>query len=285
MARLPSSHRRGDVVRWTAFVVWLMLAVTAPWSEAVADASDPVWWTATVWGWAGWVLVVQVMLVPSPISLTATHMLAPLAVLAAIVSSDPISMVASAMFLVAVFSADFADRMVQGSAYGRETRFCLRTPVPHMVPAVVAWTLLVGGLIGGSLLVAAGNLVVGVPLVVAGAVLAARTPKRLHGLARRWLVVVPAGLVVHDHLVLAETVMARRQSISSLAESRETGEEADLTGGVLGRRLVVALADPEKVILSDITARMLDTVGALHVRAFAVAPRRVGAALAALRGG
>ena len=284
MARLPSSHRRGDVVRWVALVAWVVLAVVAPWSRAVADASDPVSWTVTVWGWAGWVLVLQTMLVPSPVSLTAARVTAPLAVVAAVVAGDPLSILAASAFLVLVFSAHFADRMVQGSAYGLETRFCLRTPVPHMVPAVVAWSLLVGGLVGGSLFVAAGNPVVGVPLALIGIVLALRTPKRLHGLARRWLVVVPAGLVVHDHLVLAETVMVRRHEISSLVAVSTAGDEADLTGGVLGRRIVVSLAGSEKVLLTDITARMLGTVGALHVQSFSVAPRRVGAALAALRG-
>jgi len=284
MARLPSSHRRGDIVRWFAFLVWLVLAVTAPWTRAVTDASDPVRWTATIWGWAGWVLVLQTMLVASPLSLTAARMLAPLVAVSSVVAGDPVAMLAAAVFLVTVFTAEFADRMVQGSAYGRETRFCLRAPVPHMVPAVVAWLLLTGGLVGGSLLVAAGNFVAGVPLALTGIVLALRTPRRLHGLARRWLVVVPAGLVVHDHLVLAETVMVRRHEISSLVDAPRSGEEADLTGGVLGRRIVVSLADSEKVILTDITARMLGTVGALHVQAFAMAPRRVRAALAALRG-
>ena len=163
MARLPSSHRRGDIVRWFAFLVWLVLAVTAPWSGAVADASDPVRWTATIWGWAGWVLVLQTMLVASPVSLTAVRVTAPLAVVATVVAGDALSILAASVFLVAVFTAEFADRMVQGSAYGRETRFCLRTPVPHMVPALVAWLLLTGGLVGGSLLVAAGNFVAGVP--------------------------------------------------------------------------------------------------------------------------
>jgi hypothetical protein len=84
--------------------------------------------------------------------------------------------------------------------------------------------------------------------------------------------------------VLAETAMVRRHDIASLSSARAPGDEADLTGGVLGRRLVVSLSVAEKVVLTDITARMLGTVGALHAQAFAVAPRRLDAALAALRG-
>lgn len=284
MARLPASHRQGDLVRWTALTAWLVVAWMAPWYRVVSDASDPVSWTATLWGWAGWVLVLQTMVVPSPVSLTTARTIAPLSVLSAIVATDPISVAAAVTFLIAVMSAPFADRMVQGGAYGRELRFCLRTPVPHMAPAIVAWSLLVGGLVGGSLLIAMGNLVAGVPLAVLGAVLVLRTPRRLHGLARRWLVIVPAGIVVHDHLVLGETLMVRRHDISSIAESHGAGEEADLTGGVLGRRLVVSLSGSEKVILADITARMLGTTGALHVHTFAVAPRRCAAALAAVHG-
>jgi hypothetical protein len=172
--------------------------------------------------------------------------------------------------------------MVQGGAYGDETRFALRTPLPYVVPAVIAWALYTSALIGGSLLLAARQYVIGAVLVAAGILLSRTIPQRLHRLARRWLVLVPVGIVVHDHLVLYETIMAHSEKILSVTRTSEVGEAADLTGGVLGNRLTVALTEADKVVLSAITAKTLGTTEALHVKMFCIAPRRLDAALSAI---
>jgi hypothetical protein len=76
--------------------------------------------------------------------------------------------------------------------------------------------------------------------------------------------------------------MSLRNKISSVALVNEQSDSADLTGGVLGTRLAIELRDPDKIVLSKITARTLGTTEALHVRSFHVAPRRVHAAREAL---
>lgn len=282
MSSLPDSHRGGDLVRWGAFACWLVVAFLAPWHVATDTSSTAVAWTAALWGWTGWTVVTVALLVPSPPSLTALRITAPLAVVAAIAARDPLAIVVSIVVVCATVRPRLADRMAQGGAYGRETRFSLRTPVPHMAPAFVAWLLLAGPLVSGSLLLAARNVVAGAPMTLVGLVLCTRAPVRLHLLSRRWLVLVPAGIVVHDHLVLGETFMVRRSNVVSIDVVDAAGEAADLTGGTTGRRIILSLRRADKVILSDITARMLGTIGALHVQSFAVAPRRVDAALAAL---
>jgi hypothetical protein len=88
---------------------------------------------------------------------------------------------------------------------------------------------------------------------------------------------------VHDHLVLAETMMSMRSKILSISKVTEAGETADFTGGVAGPRIAVHLKEADKVALSNITAKTLGTVNALHVKAFSFAPRRIDAALAAIR--
>jgi len=184
--------------------------------------------------------------------------------------------------LIVGYSSLFADTMVQGGAYGEERRFSLRTPVPQMAPTVIAWGVLVGALLGGTLLTAAQQFFVGIPLVVVGAILASRVPRMLHRHARRWLVIVPAGIVIHDHLVLAETIMSPRSKISHITTVNEPGETADFTGGVAGQRLAVQLREADKVVLSKITARILGTTEALHVKAFSISPRRLNAARSAI---
>ena len=129
---------------------------------------------------------------------------------------------------------------------------------------------------------AQGGVIPGAAVTAIGIVLAVRVPRRLHRLSRRWLVIVPAGIVVHDHMVLAETLMVRRSQTRDLSVAIENGEAADLTGGVMGSRVIIALSTAEKVILTPITMRTLGTGEALHVQMFSVAPRRVRAAHALL---
>jgi hypothetical protein len=142
--------------------------------------------------------------------------------------------------------------------------------------------LYTASLLGGTLLLAARQYVAGAVLLAIGIVLTRTIPRRLHRLARRWLVLVPVGIVVHDHLVLHETIMAPTQKILSVARTSDVGEAADLTGGVFGERITVALTEADKVILSKITAKALGTTEALHVKMFCIAPRRLTAALSAI---
>ena len=159
-------------------------------------------------------------------------------------------------------------------------RLVLRTPVPYLAPAIVTWALYAGSAIGGTLALAGRQWLVGAALTVVALVLTVRVPRRLHRLSRRWLVVVPAGVVVHDHMVLSETMMVRRANITGVQAALAAGEAADLTGGVTGARLLVSMREADKVLINDLTAKMLGvTTGALHVQSYAIAPRRLTRAL------
>lgn len=260
---------------------WVVLGVAAPWQLVGDSHSSSVSAVLLVWGWALFLVVAVAVLVPSPISLTVTKCVTPLMAIGAFVAASPAGVFGSLVALIISWSALFGDVMVQGSAYGEETRFTLRTPVPYWAPSVLAWALLSGGLIGGTLLVAAENYIVGAPVLLIGLLLTSTVPRRLHRLSRRWLVIVPAGIVVHDHLVLAETQMSMRSKILSITKVNESGETADFTGGILGPRIAVHLKEADKVVLSKITAKTLGTIDALHVKAFSFAPRRLDVALAA----
>jgi hypothetical protein len=262
---------------------WVVLALVAPWNIISQDRSVAVAATLNVWGWTLWTAVTTALLVPSAISLTAVRVVSPLAVIVSFVAVSPISIFASLVALIMCAAPLFTDAMVQGGAYGDEQRFALRTPVPYMAPAFTAWSLLCSSLISGTLLMAAQQWWIAAPLCVAGIFFARFVPLRIHRLARRWLVIVPAGVVVHDHLVLAETIMSTKNNIANISITRAAGDTADFTGGVMGARLAVQLRDADKVVLSRITMKTLDTTEALHVQAFTVAPRRIRAALNAIR--
>jgi hypothetical protein len=282
MPQTPKVNPKTTIIAST-LATWIILGVAAPWQQLANDYSSAVGVILTVWGWLFFLAVAIGALVPSPLSLTVTKCITPLMVLCAFMAASPAGVFGALAAFIITWSALFADVMVQGSAYGEETRFALRTPVPYWAPTVLAWSLLTGSLLGGSLLIAAEAYFVGAPLLLVGVVLARTVPQRLHRLSRRWLVIVPAGVVVHDHLVLAETMMSMRSKILSISKVAASGETADFTGGVAGPRIAVHLKESDKVALSNITAKTLGTVNALHVKAFSFAPRRIDAALAAIR--
>ena len=261
---------------------WLLLALDSPWHQIGEQRSFALAAMLAVWGWALWIVVATALLVPSAVSLTAVRIVVPVAVVASFIAVSPISIFASLVMLMICASGLFADTMVQGGAYGDEIRFTLRTPVPYMAPAVVVWLLLCGTMLAGTLFLAVQQWWLGAPLTLVGALLARYVPLRLHRLARRWLVVVPAGIVIHDHLVLAETIMCTKNNIAHITETAAAGETADFTGGVLGQRLSVQLRESDKVVLSRITMKTLGTTEALHVKAFSVAPRRLHAAMSTI---
>ena len=281
MAKLPPL-RPERILFAVVLLAWVLLALASPWQTIADDASRSVAWVVLSWGWFLWTGVGASLLVPSPMSLTIARIAVPLSVVVSIVASQPLAVFCSVVALIVCASPVLVDAMVQGGAYGDETRFALRTPIPYVVPAVIAWMLYTTSLIGGSLLLAAQQYVVGAILVAIGILLSRTIPKRLHRLARRWLVLVPVGIVVHDHLVLHETIMAQTGKIMSVTRTPDVGEAADLTGGVIGNRITIALAEADRVILSKITAKALGTTEALHVKMFCIAPRRLNAALSAI---
>ena len=270
------------IVVAVVLLAWVLVALSSPWQTIADDASRSVSWVLLTWGWLLWIAVGASLLVPSPMSLTIIRIVVPLSVVVSVVASQPLAVFCSVVALIVCASPVFVDAMVQGGAYGDETRFALRTPLPYVVPAVIAWVIYTASLVGGSLLLAAKQYVVGAVLVAIGVFLSRSIPQRLHRLARRWLVLVPVGIVVHDHLVLHETIMAPSAKIMSVVRTSDVGEAADLTGGTFGDRLTITLTEADKVVMSAITAKTLGTTEALHVKMFCIAPRRLDTALSAV---
>lgn len=276
-----------------ARIAWLIVALCAPWWSLADGRSIAVSIALQIWGWGIWLVVGAALLVPTPASLTAIRITIPVVVtqsVAVIWHGDPTQNAFLQAFAVAgavvtwrlSYHRVVVDEMVQGGAYGQEIRFALRTPWPHILPAIVAWLLFIGSITTGTLFLAAQQWIAGAVLTAVGIALVRTVPRRIHRLARRWLVLVPAGIVVHDHMVLAETMMLRRHNITFVNMTDHAGEEADLTGGVPGSRLVIGARNADKVILTPIAAKLLKTGEALHVQSFAIAPRRCDAARTAL---
>jgi hypothetical protein len=188
--------------------------------------------------------------------------------------------------LVCIFLPTFGSLHVQASAYGDEKRLLLRVPAAQVAPIVVSYVVMVAFPVATLFAVGGEVWWLAALCLVPSVFLFRVVVKSLHRFSRRWLVVVPAGVVVHDELLLAETFMVRTSSVTRVELSATSGEALNLSGDVAGVRrqmmLVIQLREAEKLAVSPYLAKMLGTLDALHVQSYAVAPTLAGHALAAL---
>jgi hypothetical protein len=240
-------------------------------------------------GWGLWAVAALGLAIASTWSLTVVRVTVPLA-LAATVAAGVGGATAFDLVLLggpaivaaaAVMTAEFGRQYVQASAYGDEERFPLRVPVGAGLAAVVAWLLWATTVIVGPLLIAAESWVAGVllsALAVAGVVLLG---PRWHRLSKRWFVLVPAGVVVHDPVVLADTFPLRTAQVASIALAPADTQAADLTGPASGYAIEIATTESVTAVFAFTPAE--PNGKAIHLRSFLIAPSRPGRALRSAR--
>lgn len=268
---------------WLVRLLWIVAALLPNTFDAVADSTgDRLATTVTVQTWIVWSVVALATWVLHPVSLTVIRIFAPIVVirLAIGVPFDdfaPLGIVATTAALAATlvaFSGEYGHRHVQAAAYGAEVRHLLRIPTPLVAPTLVGWLILAVFLGTAPALLASGNWWLGVPTAIIAALAQWRLVPRLHRLARRWFVHVPAGWVIHDDVVLQENLLLKKHTITSLDRALAGTEALDLTGLTRGVPLEVQLRDMTDVRLTPLAARLIGTDDALHARALLVAPSR-----------
>ena len=275
------------LAHWAARAAWLLVAVIggSAIESAVDDRSDAVRWTAAIGGWGVFATVALALMIPSVLSLTIVRLGTPLTIgatgAAAIAGSPGVDVallaVPAVVAVAATFTAEVGRWMVQASAYGDEDRLPLRSPVPAGTAAVVSWLLWATAFIAGPLLLAATNWASGVPvtlIAIAGAIFIG---PRWHKMSRRWLVLVPAGIVVHDPVVLADTLMVRTDQLLGIGLARTDTAAADLTGPASGYAIQI---DTRETVSTVFAFTPQEPNGkAIHMSGFLVAPSRPGEAL------
>ena len=283
------ADRLRRIVPWALRAGWVaVLLLGGPAIDgALAESSDGAAGAARWLAFAGWVVGVAAMAVPAATTLTATRLVVPVAVpvaaLAWAAGADPVD--AAALLGAAVITSILAGSsalgrgFVQASAYGDEDRHLLRPPIAYLAVALLAWFIWTATIIATAMLTARGDtvwaLIVG-GLAVAGAV--ALFP-RWHRLTRRWLVLVPAGIVIHDHVVLAETLMLRRQAIARLGLAPAGTDAADFTGPTSGHAVEIRTTESVTAIVALVPGT--PSGSAIHLTGCLIAPTRPGQALAA----
>jgi hypothetical protein len=213
---------------WLLRVLWVSLPVSA--GDALADWmhpwSDATRWTATVLLWILWAVVLSALLVPRPVSTTLVRIGTPSAVavvVAAAVSGDAstvawvVALVVTVIACALAVRGEFARVCAQGAAYGDEERFPLKVP-PGIALAVlpVAIATVAFGIATGPMLLAARQWPLGIVTVALGWPLAFLVGRLIHQLSRRWVVLVPAGIVIADPLTLTDPVLFVRERVQGL---------------------------------------------------------------------
>jgi len=275
---------------WLPRLVWLVLPVVlGPALAGALDGRSPaVSGLVQVVAWLGWTAGLVAVLVPRTVGLTGLRTAGPALVVLAgwmVAAADPpggaevLALAGSLVVALVLLAPTTADAFVNGSAYGEERRFALRAPAPLLLgPVPVVWALVVAGVVAGPLLVATGRWGLGAVAGVVGFAVAGAGLRSLHQLARRWLVLVPAGLVVHDPLG-AQPQLFRRTQIARLGPAPADTDALDLTNRALGLGLELRLREPVDVELRA-RGRPSRTVATAAVL---VTPSRPGAVLAAAR--
>lgn len=285
--RSPEAMTR--VATWTLRVAWVLVALFGGGAigAALDTRSDAVQLVGAVGAWAVWAAGAVAMAVPAVATLTIVRAVVPLALagvgvtLAAGASAgDALALALPAVLAsTAAASAELGWAFVQASAYGDEQRFLLRPPLGYLFAVVVTWTIAASAVTAAPMAWAAQSWALA---AVASAVAVAAgwlLPRRWHQLSRRWLVLVPAGVVVHDPVVLADTLLLRRPQIRSMRLAPADTEAADLTGPAPGTALEVATTESVTAVLAPTPAQPKGR--AIRLMAFLVAPSRPGAALRA----
>ncbi len=312
--------RNEAIWRWSLTVLWLPAPFTVgrAVADASADASAAVGGVAVGFVWGGWALALAASVLRRPHGLTAVRVLG-LAALAAVVAAStwPNAADVNAAFVVLATShavvlagvahlGELGNAYVDALNYGNERRILLRPPVGLLIGAIpLAWAVLVVGAVAGPLLLAVGRWTIGVPVGIVGLAAAALAWRALTQLARRWVVFVPNGFVLHDSLATREPVLVPQREVAQLkpvrpeeraarlradaaraTAARAAGDKAvppeplDVTLGAAGVALEVTTHSPLEFVKRPGHLRRDAAAEAVQVRQIVFCPTRPGAVLA-----
>lgn len=273
---------------WPTRSAWaaLPIAVGPALGDALDGSTRSVAVTGAVLAWGAWAAVLVAVIIPRTVSLTALRIVAPAALVtanwAALTggrgAADAVGVGWAAITLVVAFAPTTGDTFVNGSSYGDERRMPLRVPGALLLgPLPLTWAAATAAPVAVPLLAAADRWVAAVVLAAAGGPAAVVAVRALHGLSRRWVVFVPAGLVLHDLHAMIDPVLFPRRSIRRLGPAPADGDGAlDLTQRALGLALELELIEP-----AEVAPRRRDgRVETVPVERLLFTPTRPGALLA-----
>ena len=288
--QVPTIDKKSQRSLWAFRLLWLVLPFTTGpiFGEALDPTQRPFQLGVTLLLWGVWAVVLVLSMVPRTQTLTVLRIISFAGfaglIWATIDSGDSVSValipLAIATMAFAAFttiSGDLGDAFVDGSSYGDETRFLLSTPGALMLgPIQLVWLVIVAGAVVGPLLLLAQQYVIGVVALIIGWALVFFAVPIVHRLSNRWLVFVPAGVVVHDKTALREPQLFRKETVAAFGPAPVGCELEDLSLGGLGLALRAELKESSKISGNSRD----DSVELTDIDGFIVSPNRPGAVIA-----
>lgn len=246
---------------WALIAVWLGVGVSG-WASihgALASHSTGLAWTVGFEAGIAWAATWVAILVPRITTLTAARIGVPVSVVAAAVAfaaSGPIAWTSifaltSIAAIAALALPTTIDAFVDGSSYGPERRFALRTPALTALVAVPPTWIAATMIAAVPPLAVVGNLPAALAVGVCWVLVVRWAVRSLHLPARRWTVFVPAGVVLSDPLVLTDRVLFPRQNVEALGPALAETDATDLSRGTLGLALQMDLSVPFALPMID----------------------------------
>jgi len=286
---------------WPGIAPWLVVALWSVTPLVVGDLLDSavddtaLRWFVAVGAWAVWATTLTASLIRLPIALTVLRLGTSAGLTAAVfggtgadasAAANALGIVVPAVAFLLAMSADVGALFVDGASYGDERRFPLRPPVMLVVGAIpVAWAVLICGAAGGPLLLASQQWVAGSIAILLGWPAALAAFRALHGLSRRWLVFVPAGVVIHDFLTSREPFLMTRAAVAEFGPAAADETLAgdlfiDGTQNAAGIVLMIDLHDAVDVVPRPPRGQPFQVT---KVKKVAFVPSRPGAVIAEAR--
>ena len=279
---------------WPLRATWALLPLVL--GPLLADALDPrdvpFRRGVSVALWVLWALTLVATALPRPVTLTIVRIVVPASCVAAVWAAiahgahvnAAVGVVAAVVATVCALLPTTGDAFVDGASYGDERRFLLRPPGAFVFgPIELGWAIVVAGLAAGPLLLLTRQWIAGTVATVAGLTAAWLGWRSLHALSNRWLVFVPAGVVLHDAFVLAEPTLFARANIAWFGPAPADTDALDLSANAYGLALQLDLEAPQTLaVVGPRPARRRGT-DPRSVSSLMITPTRPGAVAAEAR--
>ena len=270
-------------------VIWICLPLLC--GPSLADSFNEfellLRTTVSISLWTFWVLILLSTLIATPVSLAIIRIGAPAAAALSLWSaletngsdSGTIGLVASAIAACVALSAPLGDRFSDGASYGDERRFLLRAPGPVLLLlGPLAWLTSVAGLTVGPILLLNKNFLFGSLISLCGFPLAALASNAIYQLGKRWLVLVPAGILLHDHLSVGDPTLIPRNQLANFSPAKVETNALDLSQNSFGLSLEIQCLTPLSMMLRTGTKKTTNETSI--VESFLINPVRPNVLLA-----
>ena len=243
--------------------------------------------TVSITLWAFWALILLSTLLPTPISLAIVRIGAPAAAALSVWSAletggsaaGIIGLTVSAVAASVAISASLGDRFSDGASYGDERRFLLRAPGPVLLLfGPLAWLTSLAGLTLGPILLLNRNFLFGTLVTLGGLPLSGIASNAIYQLGKRWVVLVPAGILLHDHLSVGDPTLIPRNQIADFSPAKAKTDALDLSQNSFGLSLEIQCVTPLSMMLKKGNRKTVNESSA--VESFMINPARPNIVLA-----